>query len=161
MELWGAIVAAIASIIAAYLKYKSDKNSDTKKKIEEEKRKELVSRIEETEKELIKAMETNITDVPGLRNKLETLRKALSKLSVIAMLSGTCLLSGCFTTDPVVVGERVFYVKPNDVLTVPALKSPAKQWYLIDDVAMLKVLGIDKPVEPSAVTGKIDESGVK
>lgn len=159
IEVIGAAIAAIATVIGAYLKYKSDKNSDVKNKIKQEKRAELLARIEETEKELIKAMETNITDVPGIRMKLEKLRLELEKtVKVVAFFFSIISLAGC-KTDPVIVGERIFYVSPAQTVVVPELKKPAKQWYLIDDVAMLKVLGVDKPIEKETITGSSSNVG--
>ena len=156
IELIGVILGAVASIVGGWLVYKNNKDSDVKKKIKQEEARLLEQDIQELEKQLITAMEKNITDVPGIRIRLEALRKKMKKLVVGGVSVSLLLFSGCFTSDPVIVGERVFYVKPDESIIVPALKPPAKQWYLIDDVAMLKVLGVDKPIEhvPSGRTVK-------
>lgn len=149
-------LALIGALITAWFQYKNNKNSDKKKEILKKKEDEIRLKISETEKELVTAMENNITDVPGLRLKIEEYRKQLKKIIGIFLILGlTLLYSGCalFQKDqPVIIGERIFYMKEGQQMIVPTLKSPAKQWYLIDDVAMLKVLGIDKPIE-KPVTG--------
>lgn len=43
---------------------------------------------------------------------------------------------------PVVFGERVNIVKELDIIEVPALKKPAKTWFLVDDVGLSIWLGI-------------------
>ena len=150
-----ALISAAAGLAGYWFQYKNNKNSDQKKAIQQAQITDLNQKIEETEMELTKAMETNITDVPGLRMKLETYRGQLQKLLVIILLFSILPFTGCKTwwkeDQLIVVGERIFYVKPGETVVVPALKSPAKQWYLIDNVAMLKVLGIDKPVESPVI----------
>lgn len=160
-ELIAAAIALVGTLVTAWFTYRNNKNSDKKKELLKQEEEALRKRIEETQKELIEAMENNITDVPGIRMKLETYRKQLKRL-VGVVLIGLCSLpiSGCLTwfqkEQPVVVGERIFYMTEGQTMVVPALRPPAKQWYLIDDVAMLKVLGIDKPIE-KPVTGNTKE----
>jgi len=151
------ILALIGTCVTAWFTYKNNKDSDQKKQLLKQKEEELRANISKTEEqELITAMGSNITDVPGLRLKLENYRKQLKKIIGLVLLILTLPMSGCVffqKEQPVIVGERVFYMKEGQQMTVPSLKDPAKQWYLIDDVAMLKVLGIDRPIEKT-VTGK-------
>jgi len=157
MEWIAAIIGSLATILVAVFKYKSDKNSDVKKQLLVQTVKDFEKKIADTETQLIQAMENSITDVPNIRIRLMVLRKQLVKAKKAAGLMSIIILlmfSGCKTQNTVIIGERVYMPKPGDVLTVPALKTPAKQWYLIDDVAMLNVLGVNKPViDKDSVTG--------
>lgn len=70
------------------------------------------------------------------------MRNVLFALSVV-------LLSGCGSlrskekkVEYIVVGERISIVEPGQVVTVPELKSPAKRWYLVDNVGLEGWLGI-------------------
>lgn len=153
-------IGAIATLISAYFAYKSKKNSDVQKQINKEKENLYREKIKETEEKLVKAMESDITAVPLLRKQLEEFRKQLKKIISIFMivLIPSFLLTGCWTwkdEQPMIIGERIFKPNPGDVVTIPALKPPAKQWYLIDDKAMLEVLGVNKPVVPEITTGTI------
>jgi len=80
----------------------------------------------------------------------------------LAQLSAAILLLfafGCETTPQpvipqyVIIGERVNKVNPGEVLKVPPLLSPAKQWYLVDDQGLYQWLNINltgaKAVIPS------------
>lgn len=67
---------------------------------------------------------------------------------VLVLLLG--LAAGCATTDgktpqPLVLGDRWILVKPGEVVTVPPLQPPAKQWHMIDDVGLSAGLGILTP----------------
>jgi len=153
-EIIAAAVTAFAGIITAYFNYKNKKDSDFQKQINKDKETFIRQKLKETEDLLIKSMETDITAVPVLRKKLEYYRDQLRKYVVILVLVIIPFLSGCLTTkEPMVIGERIFMPKPGDMITVPVLKHPAKQWYLIDDKAMLEVLGIDKPSVPDIAIG--------
>ena len=106
-----------------------------------------------------------ISDVAILRRELDTLMKQYMggvkllernmrrsgrshvgiEVSVaVAMLAG---MSGCshFRQNPhttFVLGDRVNVVQPGSTMEVPKLTPPARQWYLVDDVAILHWLGI-------------------
>ena len=150
MEWIAAIIGSVATIIVAFYKYRSEKNSDAKKQLEIQQIKEYEAKVKEVESKLVTAMESSITDVPALRTQLEVLRKQLQKLQKKAgLLVVLCIFSlfiGCKTTETVIIGERILKPKPGETIIVPELRKPAKQWYLIDDVAMLSVLGVNKPV---------------
>lgn len=154
LEIIAAAVTAIAGIVTAYFNYKNKKDSDLQKQINKDKEVFVRQKLTETEELIVKAMETDITAVPLLRKKLEYYRKQLKKYISLITLFIIPFSSGCVTgKEPMVIGERIFKPNPGDVVTVPALKPPAKQWYLIDDKAMLEVLGVDKPVLPDVVIG--------
>jgi len=153
-EIIAAAVTAMAGIITAYFNYKNKKDSDLQKQINKDKEVFVRQKLKETEESIIKAMETDITSVPLLRKKLEYYRNQLKKYIGLIALIVIPFISGCFTAkEPMVIGERIFKPNPGDIITVPALKRPAKQWYLIDDKAMLEVLGVDKPVVPNVIIG--------
>jgi len=153
-EIIAAAVTAMAGIITAYFNYKNKKDSDLQKQINKDKEAFIRQKLKETEDLIIKSMETDITAVPLLRKKLEYYRKQLKKYIGLIILVIIPLVSGCLTTEePMVIGERIFKPNPGEVITVPALKPPAKQWYLIDDKAMLEVLGVEKPLVPDTVIG--------
>jgi len=87
-------------------------------------------------------------------------RKALGSWPYMLLCGlAACLLqSGCLSPAkpspmPLVIGQRVFAPAPGDVLTIPPLTPPAKQWYLVDDVGLLLWLEISVPssVVPSSV----------
>lgn len=153
-EIIAAAVTAMAGIVTAYFNYKNKKDSDLQKQINKDKEAFVRQKLKETEELIIKAMETDITSVPLLRKKLEYYRNQLKKYIRIFIILAIPFISGCLTTkEPMVIGERIFMPKPGDVVTVPELKAPAKQWYLIDDKAMLEVLGVEKPLVPDTVIG--------
>jgi len=154
MELLLAAAAALSTILAGYFKWKSVKNSDEQKRIDKQALDLLNSKIAEVEAKIITATETCITDVPPLRLQLEEYRKQLKEMMIIILLLiPVPFISGCWTNDPIVVGERVMYVKPGEIITIPPLKAPAKQWYVMDDEAMNAVLGVRRPVVPKESTG--------
>lgn len=77
-------------------------------------------------------------------------RKALGSwpYAALCLLSAIVLQSGCITRAkpdpmPLIIGQRVYTPAPGDVLTVPVLTPPAKQWYLVDDVGLMLWLGVD------------------
>lgn len=153
-EIVAAAVTALAGIVTAYFNYKNKKDSDLQKQINKDKEAFIRLKLKETEELIIKAMETDITSVPLLRKKLEYYRNQLKKYIGIITLAVLPFVSGCFTTEEnMVIGERIFKPNPGEVVTVPPLKPPAKQWYLIDDKAMLEVLGVEKPLVPDTVIG--------
>jgi len=152
LEVISAIIVAVSGIVTAYLSYKNKKDSDLQKQLNKDKEVFIREKLKETEDILIKAMETDITAVPLLRKKLTYYRNQLKKY-IIFLLS--CLfLTSCGTSkQDMIIGERIFKPNVGDVITVPALKTPAKQWYLIDDKAMLEILGVEKPVTPETIIG--------
>jgi hypothetical protein len=67
---------------------------------------------------------------------------------ILASLSVSLFLTGCWSTKPTttfVLGERINLVQPETTVEVPKLTPPAKQWYLLDNIAIQHWLGI--PVE--------------
>jgi hypothetical protein len=87
-------------------------------------------------------------------------RKALGAwpYAILCLLCAILLQSGCLSPAkpspmPLVIGQRVIAPAPGDVLTIPPLTPPAKQWYLVDDVGLLLWLEISVPssVVPSSV----------
>lgn len=157
LELIGAIIAGITSIVGAYLAYKGKKDSDLSKQLKKNKEAFIRAKIKETEARLVAAMESDITSVPLLRKTLNHYRGQLKKYVALAVIP-LFMLCGCASNKQyMVIGERIFTPEPGDVITVPQLKNPAKQWYLIDDKAMLDVLGVDKPVLPETIIGVKNE----
>ncbi|MCK9154688.1 MAG: hypothetical protein M0P12_01090 [Paludibacteraceae bacterium] len=162
MEWIAAIIGSVATIIVAFYKYRSEKNSDVKKQLEAQNIKDCEASIKDIEIKITTAMESSITDVPNLRIKLNELRKNLKKLQkkaglVVVIALTVFLMQGCKTQTYVVIGERILKPNPGDVLTIPELKKPAKQWYLIDDVAMLGVLGVNKLVAEENSSKEVKE----
>ena len=81
-------------------------------------------------------------------------------LAVAAMAQAFCgCLSGRQDAGPVfVLGERINLVSPGDSVEVPDLISPAKQWYLVDNVALQNWLGVNVGPDGSAeILGTGDE----
>ena len=146
IELAGLVISGIVSLVGLYLKWKSSKNTDKQKEIIKKDRDALSEKIKETEAAISTALVDSISDVPFLRKKLGEYRDALKKLPLVLFM--VLLFSGCKSQPPIVIGERVIYVEPGQVLTVPALKKPARRWYLMDDQSMRVILGIDVPYQP-------------
>jgi hypothetical protein len=72
--------------------------------------------------------------------------------SILSILSLSIFLSGC-TTPPaprpvLIIGQRVLAPDPSTTITVPPLLSPAKQWYLVDDIGLGLWLNITAPASP-------------
>ena len=146
LELAGVIITGIVSLVGVYLKWKSSKNTDKQKDILKKDRDAILEKIKETESAISTALVESISDVPFLRKKLSEYKEALKRIP--AFVLAACLLSGCRSQSPVVIGERVIFVEPGQSLVVPALKKPARKWYLMDDQAMRAILGIDVPYQP-------------
>ncbi|MCK9616063.1 MAG: hypothetical protein M0R48_11340, partial [Candidatus Omnitrophica bacterium] len=112
MEWIAAIIGSVATIIVAFYKYRSEKNSDVKKQLEEQNIKDCEASIKDIEIKITTAMESSITDVPNLRIKLNELRKNLKKLQkkaglVVVIALTVFLMQGCKTQTYVVIGERI------------------------------------------------------
>jgi len=80
--------------------------------------------------------------------------KKLAQLSAVVVL--LLFLAGCSLgcsstgTNPqpiipqyVIIGERINKVNPGDVIKIPPLSLPAKQWYLVDDQGLYQWLDIN------------------
>lgn len=86
--------------------------------------------------------------------------KATSKVVLLlALLPLVCtgcagLFSGPGTTF--VVGERINLVNPGDTVEIPKLIDPAKQWYLVDNVALQHWLKIPTALGPVETRGEVD-----
>jgi len=155
-EIIGLSVTAIASIITAYFNFKNKKDSDLQKQINKEKEAFVRKQLKDTEDALINALATDITSVPLLRKKLDFYRKQLKTFLPVILLCLLPFLSGCLLfgkQEPLIIGERIFKPNPGDVITIPPLKKPAKQWYLMDNKAMADILGVETPVVPDSVIG--------
>lgn len=123
----------------------------------------LWTSIESTRKLLIEALaEGRVTDVAILRKELEKLmaryardikieernlkrsnstKNNIVNYAIIGFLLLTAL--GCTSNNTVFVsGHRIHLVEPGQTVVVPQLDTPAQQWYLIDNVAILHWLGI-------------------
>lgn len=132
-----------ATVIVKFLQFIMDMISGAAKRKKEQ---EIAAAKAELQKALA---EGRITDAAYWKKKIDQL------LGVAVGLLLACFLSGCGTFDPpqpvpvvvvpetVVIGERINKVKPGDTIVVPALKSPAKQWYLVDDTGLYQWLDID------------------
>ena len=116
-------------------------------------------RILDARKRLSDALgEGRISDVPAIKAELEELEKEYKRLRVTpngaevlvpALLASAALMSGCITDKPenphtavLVEGSRILLVEPGRELLVPELEKPARQWYLVDDIALLHWLGV-------------------
>ena len=118
--------------------------------------------IQDTRNNLVLALEEGrLTDVAILRKQLDRLMEEYSKYTKFAekrmrssvflaaamslsLLSAGCLSSGKKTDTTVFVsGDRILLVQPGAQVVVPELTSPAKQWYLVDNVGLQHWLGID------------------
>jgi hypothetical protein len=102
-----------------------------------------IIQIENAKKELRKAlMEGRIGDVKYWSEKIKLLSNMVVILFSLSMV-------GCFNTKPnieiqtLVIGERIIKVYPRDVVEIPELISPSKQWYLIDDEGLYQWIDID------------------
>ena len=127
-----------------------------------EERETLWKEIQDTRNNLVLALEEGrLTDVAILRRQLDRLMEEYSKYTKFAekrmrssvflaaalslsLLSAGCLSSGKKTDTTVFVsGDRILLVQPGAQVVVPELTSPAKQWYLVDNVGLQHWLGID------------------
>jgi len=126
---------------------------------------ELRKRIADARKRLSDALsEGRLSDVPAIKAELEELEKeykrartaktartartGISGAEVLApaLIASAALMSGCVSGRPhtavLVEGSRILLVDPGKELVVPELEKPARQWYLVDDVALLHWLGV-------------------
>lgn len=115
-----------------------------------------------------------ITDVAILRKELDTLMKQYMsgvkilerdmrklgrshvgiEVSVVVILA--VIMSGCghfkqSQQTTFVLGDRVNIVQPGSTIEVPKLTPPAKQWYLMDNVAIQHWLGIPVDFSEKAI----------
>lgn len=132
----GAVALVLLGLVARWMKRRDDRNED------------LERQIAETEEALRTALENGmVTDAQRLNKQLQRLRKKLGARMAAASVVLLCLLTGCGSihgkkVEYVVVGERINLVEPGQVITVPELKPPAKQWYMVDNVGLEGWLGI-------------------
>jgi hypothetical protein len=133
-----------ATVIVKFLNFIIDMmNRAAKRKKEQE--------IAAAKGELQKALaEGRITDAAYWKKKIDQLVGVASILLMAFLLSGCCGVFCTQKSEPIVVvpqfviiGERINKVKPGDTITVPVLKAPAKQWYLVDDTGLYQWLDID------------------
>ena len=102
-------------------------------------------------KELEVLMEKYLKGVRSDERKLRRMRNTRMHNGfsfILASLALSLFLSGCWSTKPTttfVLGERINLVQPETTVEVPKLTPPAKQWYLLDNIAIQHWLGI--PVE--------------
>lgn len=72
---------------------------------------------------------------------------------IIASLAMSLFLSGCWSPKPanpnttLVLGHRINIVQPETTVEIPKLTPPARQWYLLDNIAIQYWLGIPLDVE--------------
>ena len=119
--------------IFEFLKYHATQKDQEQKRLE----------IEKAKLELKKALaEGRINDAAYWKEKLMQLSSIILAIIIFGM-------SGCITQTqndfPVVIGERIIKVKPGDLIKVPQLTAPAKQWYLVDDVGLYQWIDIGLP----------------
>lgn len=130
----------------------------------------LWDRIQEVQKSIVLALEEGrVSDIPPLRKELSRLMREYSKYvkSVerklmknvvktvsVAVLAASALCCGCLSwrgsggqETVFVLGDRINLVEPGSVVEVPDLISPAKQWYLVDNVGLQHWLGIPVGLE--------------
>ena len=99
-------------------------------------------------KELEALMQKYMRGVRADERKLRSTRKHNPYCYTFASLAASLFLAGCWSTKPTttfVLGERINLVQPETTVEVPKLTPPAKQWYLLDNIAIQHWLGI--PVE--------------
>ena len=143
------LITEILRLISSFFNSKKDEKAN------------LWEQIEEKQKALIQALESGkLTDAGILNRELQDLmtqysrtnnktirtlkRCAISSLAVISL----SLLSGCAafrSQDPHTVfieGERINIVEPGQEIVVPQLITPAKKWYLVDNIGLQYWLGI-------------------
>lgn len=137
MGIVGAVLLSLFGLFGRWMSSRKDRNDD------------LERQISETEEALRLALENGmITDAQRLSRRLERLRQRFGS-RVVALCSVLLLsLTGCGSlrsdkkVEYVVVGERISIVEPGQVVTVPELIPPAKQWYMVDNVGLEGWLGI-------------------
>lgn len=99
-------------------------------------------------KELEVLMEKYMRGIRSDERKMRRTRKHNPYSFALASLAASLFLTGCWSTKPTttfVLGERINLVQPETTVEVPKLTPPAKQWYLLDNIAIQHWLGI--PVE--------------
>jgi len=129
----------------------------------------IMSQIEDTKKRLVLALEEGrVTDVAILKKQLDRLEKELSSKGrsiICAVLAASAAFapSGCMSigrgrteSTVFVVGDRINLVSPGETVVVPELTSPAKQWYLVDNVGLQHWLGIAVDLKDREVLKKTD-----
>ena len=83
-------------------------------------------------------------DAQELRRRIES---AGGVIAILTAICGACVLGGCVTKAPVltVVGiDRMIKApEPGQAMTIPELKPPALQWYLVDDAWIIREYGVD------------------
>lgn len=148
---WSGFVAvflAAAGLITRWISRRSGRN------------REIMSRIEETERQLSEALEQGrVSDAHTLALRLDRLwrmyrraparkpppsgaAKAATALAVLMLCCGCGSLRPGKKVEYVVLGERINIVEPGQAVTVPELIPPAKRWYLVDNKALEAWLGV-------------------
>lgn len=146
---WGGFVAvflAAAGLLSRWFSSRSSRN------------REIMSRIEDTEKALSEALEEGrVGDAKIYAQRLDRLWRLYRRAPVGRSIASTAartatavavllLCCGCLGTkgkvEYVVLGDRINIVEPGQVVTVPELIPPAKKWYLIDNKGLEGWLGI-------------------
>lgn len=135
-----AVVLAIVGFFRDWRKYRADGKA------------ELKQRIDEVQSALNIALEQGmITDAHRLQKELRELweryRRSSDRRLVAALVASSAITTGCFSARPhgeyIVIGERINIVEPGQEIVVPPLVSPAKKWYLVDNVGLAGWLGIE------------------
>ena len=135
-----AILRLFNNILEFFANRQKRQEEERKRKEEERKQKE----IEMVKQELKKALaEGRIQDAAYWNKKLQIL---ISSIAIILLLL-TCF-TGCTTKPPnpispvIILGERINKVKPGQLVIIPPLIDPSKQWYLADDYGLYQWLEI-------------------
>lgn len=150
-------MSAILEFLTGLIRLLSDLFSSKRKD-----REDLWEQIQATRNNLVLALEEGrLTDVAILRKQLDRLMEEYSKYTkyvekrmrssvfLAVVMSVSLLSSGCLShgrksdTTVFVSGDRIMLVRPGSEIVVPELTSPAKQWYLVDNVGLQHWLGID------------------
>ena len=124
------LLGALASIVLVVLKARGDVAA-----------KNAAKRAEADAALRASLADGRITDAGAAQARRRTLPPLCFICSLLLGLSGCATAQGP-AAGPLVVGERIYKPKPGEVLTVPALLPPARQWYLVDDVGLGEWLGL-------------------
>lgn len=136
----------------------------------------LWDEIQAVRNKLVLALEEGrITDVAIYRKQLDKLMKEYSKhvkglekrarshKGLAPILLASVITAGCasWKSKPdqtvFVLGDRINLVKPGETVVIPELTSPAKQWYLVDNVGLQHWLGIVVNPEKKETAARADE----
>lgn len=136
----GAICAVVMALVGLFREWRkglSDGRADAKR------------RIDAVQEALNLALEEGrVSDAQRLQEDLRRLWDEYRRM-VPAVVAAALLCSGCLhggTEQDIVVGDRISVVRPGTTVVVPDPVPPARTWYLMDDLAVRAVTGVDMAV---------------